>query len=205
MRRCFRRLVAIARVSCLVAIGVCFPEALGAVSNRPYTVPQMDVQLSASVSDKVDENARHTVLRTSMVFPRTVTMKERDQALVKAFYKCEAGSLCSFAGVANKVQGNHDVIAWGVDKMLQEIVNDLEKYQDDYHATTFDGFLIERDGRPLLSLQRKGSDQQGRTGFLEYNAYRHELVAERRTQRIEAAIKAIKQPSLLQFLFGASK
>lgn len=74
--------------------------------------------------------------------------------------------------------------------MLTDIISDINKHQADYKPETFDGFLFARDGQNLLHLERKGAKKDGRTGFLEYNAYRHEMMEEAKTERIIAEIRA---------------
>jgi hypothetical protein len=42
----------------------------------------------------------------------------------------------------------------------------------------------------MLQMKRQGADDSARTGFIEYNNYKHEMIEEARTQRIVATIKA---------------
>ena len=77
--------------------------------------------------------------------------------------------------------------------MLNEIVSDIHENQQDYKPETFDGFLIARDGHSLLYLERENSKGDGRTGFLEFNSYRQDMMEEAKAERIISAIHANTQ------------
>jgi hypothetical protein len=93
------------------------------------------------------------------------------------------------AGVyGTEEQPRHDGVGDGADAFRNH-----HRYQHalaDYKPGLFDGFLVNRDGQGMLLMKRQGADDSGRTGFIEYNNYRHEMIEEARTQRIVATIKA---------------
>jgi hypothetical protein len=143
------------------------------------------------VEFKVDPTVRHKVLRSAMVFPRTVGLKDgKVEPIVTAYYKCEAGSACDFSTVYTAIDRSQDLRAWGVNPMLTEILDDIKAHPSDYAPELYDGFLINRDGKDLVRLGREGAAGNGRTGFIEYNNYRHSMIEEARTARIIAAINA---------------
>ena len=88
------------------------------------------------------------------------------------------------------ISRSQDLRAWGVDPMLSEIIDDIKAHPKDYSPELWDGFLINRDGKDLVRCQRTGARGDGRTGFIEYNNYRHSMIEEARTARIIAAINA---------------
>jgi hypothetical protein len=139
---------------------------------------------------EVPPEMKHKILRSSMVFPRTSSLEE-DESILDLSYECDQGK-CFFQDIYSKVQNNQDLVAWGCEKFITEIVKDIETYQEDYKPNLFDGYQINRDGTDFLRLRRENSDRNGRTGFIEYNQYRHEMIEEQRTQRIIASINAQK-------------
>ncbi len=101
---------------------------------------------------------------------------------------CHLGQQCKISDLISSVDGNQDFSAWGITSMLNEVVSDIHRNQKDYKPEIFDGFLIARDGHNLLHLERDGSKGDGRTGFLEYNAYRQEMMEEAKTERLIASL-----------------
>lgn len=151
----------------------------------------MDASGDASygVETSIDPKVRHKILRSAMVFTRTEGLLTKGKPVVSVTYKCESGQPCNFASVFNAVEASQDLLAWGVSPMLSEIIGDIKDNQDAYHPARFDGFMINRDGNNLVHFTRGGSKGDGRTGFIEYNNYRHSMVEEARTSRIIAAVK----------------
>jgi hypothetical protein len=126
-----------------------------------------------------------------MIFPHTKGVKGGKAAPVLiAYYKCDIGQACDFSQVFTALKNSQDMTAWGMEPMLSEIITAISTHPADYKPGLFDGFLVNRDGQGMLLMKRQGADDSGRTGFIEYNNYRHEMIEEARTQRIVATIKA---------------
>ena len=146
----------------------------------------IDMNFSYATSVK-DPQKRHAILRSAMVFPKTSTLVARTP-IAKLKYTCHLGQQCKISDLISSVDGNQDFSAWGITSMLNEVVSDIHRNQKDYKPEIFDGFLIARDGQNLLHLERDGSKGDGRTGFLEYNAYRQEMMEEAKTERLIASL-----------------
>ena len=140
---------------------------------------------------KCKRQRSYVILRSAMVFPKTSTLVASDlkkKPIEKLKYTCHLGQQCKISELISSVDGNQDFSAWGITSMLNEIVSDIHRNQKDYKPEIFDGFLIARDGQNLLHLEREGSKGDGRTGFLEYNAYRQEMMEEAKTERLIATL-----------------
>jgi len=65
---------------------------------------------------------------------------------------------------------------YGVQNVVNEIVKDVEKYQSDYMTNVLDGFRLYRCGYIMLRMLRRNKeatlDENGRTGFIEFNDLR---------------------------------
>jgi len=136
--------------------------------------------------DGVHPQCRHNVLRTSMVFPRTESL-ELSKPVMRVKYKCD-GPRCDFVSAMTAITKNQDFQAWDVAKMLTTIVEDISNHTDDYNPDLYDGFHVNLNGQDLLRLEREGAQGNGRTGFLDYNLARRDLLEIHRTDRIVSAV-----------------
>lgn len=138
--------------------------------------------MDSHITDNIDPQVKHKILRSSMVFPKTETLK-KDPSLVSIKYRCD-DQRCDFINAIKAVSKNQEFQALGVVNILKLAVVDISEHHEAYLPNLFDSFQINREGQDLLRLEREGSDGSGRTGFLEYNAVRQELVEEYHTNRL---------------------
>ena len=148
----------------------------------------IDMNFSYANASVKDPQKRHVILCSAMVFPKTSASYLKKKPIEKLKYTCHLGQQCKILDLISSIDGNQDFSAWGITSMLNEIVSDIHRNQKDYKPEIFDGFLIARDGQNLLHLEREGSKGDGRTGFLEYNAYRQEMMEEAKTERLIATL-----------------
>jgi len=142
---------------------------------------------SASYKDEtiIDLSEMHRIFQTCTVFPKTESLKQ-DAPAKRYKYSCSPEG-CNFSQIISDLSVDPDFCAFGLDKHLVRFVQDIEKHPDFYKPAIYDGFQVNREGRDLFRLEREGATGSSRTGFLEYNVFRQELLEAKQVRRIEIA------------------
>jgi hypothetical protein len=143
--------------------------------------------MDSHITDNIDPQVKHKILRSSMVFPKTETLK-KDPSLVYIKYRCD-DQRCDFTDAIKAISMNQEFQALGVVNILKSAVEDISEHHEAYLLNLFDGFQINQSNQNLLRLERVGSDGSGRTGFLEYNSFRQELMEECHTNRLITIVR----------------
>jgi hypothetical protein len=170
---------------------------------RKFNLLQKNSQLQLEqtyMTDKVsqflkelDDDHRHKEIFKSMVFPDTLKMREKpEQAIVQTTYKCDAVR-CDFSDSLITIQNDARLLKWKSKDACLAVVTDIEKHQDDYLPHSVDGYFVNRMGHELIHLRRHGTNQQGVTGFIEYNDLRKDSMEFYNKQKIELFDTALRR------------
>ena len=139
--------------------------------------------------EAMDSARRHQIIASNMQYPRTDKLDKHDHPVTKAVYSCDGPSDCDFTGVLRAIEDSTDLRAYGSQKVLKKLVEDIRDNAEDHMAAKLDGFQIYRCGIDLLRIQRvddTGKEVSGtRTGFVEWNDARDELSKECERMRMQ--------------------
>jgi hypothetical protein len=136
---------------------------------------------------------RHTQIFKSMVFPDTLKMREKpEHAIVQTTYKCDE-VCCDFSDSLITIQNDARLLKWKSKDTCLAVVTDIEKHHDDYLPHSMDGYFVNRMGHELVHLRRHGTNQQGVTGFIEYNDLRKDSMEFYNKQKNELFDTALRR------------
>lgn len=126
----------------------------------------------AKMLNELEEDHKHVEIFKSMVFSDTVKMREkRENAVVKCHYSCEK-EVCDLSACLVDIHKHPKLLKYLSKDVCLAIIQDIENHQDDFLPSQVDGFFINRMGHDLVHLKRSDCDNNGVTGFIEYNDLR---------------------------------
>lgn len=91
--------------------------------------------------------------------------------MATTYYSCEEKK-CSFETAKLNIRENVDLKAYGGTQVALNLVEAIETSLDDFLPHKYDGFQLTRGLFDLLLLKRRGADDKGRTGFIDFNILR---------------------------------
>ena len=137
-----------------------------------------------------DENKRNVIL-SHLQSPRTASLA-KDKPVCTAYYTCdEEEKKCTFGSAKTAIRENVDLKAYSGTSVALALVDAIERNAEDFLPHKYDGFQLYRGGFDLVLLKRKGADDTGRTGFIEYNDLRANALEQASRDRQKAIEHAV--------------
>ena len=131
----------------------------------------MDMQQMSIVDEYLksidNENIKENLL-TSLQYPQTKNLQ--DKPIHEFYYNCKENG-CDFRKAKLQINENPDLLDYGVLKIAQTLVNQIEENPEEFIPHKLDGFQLNRDNIAVLRLRREGDDNN-RIGLIEYNTIR---------------------------------
>eukprot|EP01035_Chromulina_nebulosa_P023285 gene23285-30179_t len=126
----------------------------------------------AKMLKEMEEDHKHAEIFKAMVYPDTEKMKEkRGNAIAKCEYSCK-DEQCNFSSCMLEIQKNPRLLKYHSKEVCIQVIDDIDKHQDDFLPSQVDGYFINRMGHELVHLKRADCDGKGVTGFIEFNDLR---------------------------------
>lgn len=133
---------------------------------------------------------RHQVYYSAMTFPKTDNLFKPQKIVT---YSCartpDNTTFCDFKNAYEKIRKDTDLLAWGVENVVEDIVKDIDRHQELYRASEVDGFEIHNRDSGSITFVREGSVGKDRTGVIDHQHVKKELIEEYRTERIISELK----------------
>ena len=116
----------------------------------------------------IDNENKKEMLLSSLLYPKTKSMK--DTPINEIYYNCKE-NVCDFQNAKLQIDKNPDLLAYGLTKTAQILVNQIEQSPEEFLPHKLDGFQLNRDNIPVLRLSREGNNDN-RIGLIEYSTIR---------------------------------
>ena len=117
------------------------------------------------------------IIDSSIIYPKTQSMKDKEIKLSRLVlrYKCDLIN-CQFDDVMKQIKENSELKALGVKDTVTAAVEIIAQNQELFTVKSCDGYVFQSSSIPVLSLQREGAAQDGRTGFMDLTEARRRII-----------------------------
>lgn len=167
--------------------------------NSEKTFLGMSLTATMKYLQEVNPEKQHEVVMSSMVFPHTASLKHctpHESVTYRCGNPADPGS-CNFREALQAIKNSAELKALRSDKVCEIIVEDIEKFPNDYIPQAMDGFRIHRAGQALVDLKREGcKGDEGQMGFIEYNDLRAAALQAAQQEKFLLDLKALARPSV---------
>jgi len=133
----------------------------------------------ATKFEELSDRHKREIIDLTFVYPNTSSIKsDIDNAIkfgVKLEYDCNNG-LCNFSKTINELRNNPKFKQMGSNELLIDIIQNVEKNQENVNIKNLDYIYFQRTKIPVLVLENKSNSDIkqyiGVSSFLELNDFR---------------------------------